>query len=162
MSAPESGYLQFVRHETSSRMAIRTTQSSGWTIDPGTSSSRGHPLATVWPADAARRSSAALRRAHVAGPIRTLTQDLAFAVDQLVEIAIRALSPAVNDTFTALTCIDWLGESLCRVTRRWRRSASIATATATYASITAHVSYNAWSSGHSRRSVKPGEACRRS
>ena len=49
-------------------------------------------------------SSRALRRAHITGPNRTLAQDLAFAVDQLVEIAIRALSPAVNDTFTALTC----------------------------------------------------------
>ena len=52
----------------------------------------------------------ALRRAHITGSNRTLAQDLAFAVDQLVEIAIRALSPAVNDTFTALTCIDWLGD----------------------------------------------------
>ena len=38
----------------------------------------------------------------------------------MVEIAIRALSPAVNDTFTALTCIDWLGDSLCKITARWR------------------------------------------
>jgi len=30
-------------------------------------------------------------------------QEPVFAVDQLVEIAIRALSPAVNDPFTALT-----------------------------------------------------------
>jgi uncharacterized membrane protein len=37
----------------------------------------------------------------------------------LVEIAIRALSPAVNDTFTALTCIDWLGDSLCKITTHW-------------------------------------------
>ena len=26
------------------------------------------------------------------------------------------LSPAVNDTFTALSCIDWIGDSLCKVT----------------------------------------------
>jgi uncharacterized membrane protein len=37
-----------------------------------------------------------------------------------VEIAIRALSTAVNDTFTALTCIDWLSDSLCKVAGRWR------------------------------------------
>ena len=51
------------------------------------------------------------------GPNRTLVQDPAFAVDQLVEVAIRALSPAVNDTFTALNCIDWLGDCLCLTTR---------------------------------------------
>jgi uncharacterized membrane protein len=40
--------------------------------------------------------SDALGRAHIAGPYRTLTQDLSFGIDQLVEIAIRAQSPAVN------------------------------------------------------------------
>ena len=40
-------------------------------------------------------------------------------IDQLVEIAIRALSAAVNDTFTALTCIDWLGDSLCKIAAEW-------------------------------------------
>ena len=63
--------------------------------------------------------SEALGSAHVTGPYRTLTQDISFGIDQLVEIAIRALSPAVNDTFTALTCIDWLGDSLCKITGRW-------------------------------------------
>jgi uncharacterized membrane protein len=57
--------------------------------------------------------------AHITGPCRTLTQDISFGIDQLVEIAIRALSPAVNDTFTALTCIDWLDDSLCKITVRW-------------------------------------------
>ncbi len=52
------------------------------------------------------------------GPHRTLTQDPVFAIDQLVEIAIRALSPAVNDTFTALTCIDWLSAGLSRLSGR--------------------------------------------
>ena len=47
---------------------------------PGTSWSSGHPLATVWPADAAVDGRArASHRAHVTGPQRTLTQDLAFA-----------------------------------------------------------------------------------
>jgi uncharacterized membrane protein len=45
-------------------------------------------------------------------------QDPVFAIDQLVEIAIRALSPAVNDTFTALTCIDWLAAGLSQVSGR--------------------------------------------
>jgi uncharacterized membrane protein len=44
---------------------------------------------------------------------------VSFGIDQLVEIALRALSAAVNDTFTALTCIDWLGESLCKIVIQW-------------------------------------------
>ncbi len=86
---------------------------------PGHFIVQGHPFAAVWPAEAAERVGDALRRAHVTGPYRTLTQDISFGIDQLVEIAIRALSPAVNDTFTALTCIDWLGDSLCQITRQW-------------------------------------------
>ena len=92
--------------------------------------------ATRWRRSARRGragQSPALERAHVTGPYRTLAQDLAFAVDQLVEIAIRALSPAVNDTFTALTCIDWLGEGLCKIAPRGGRPTSTATATATCA-----------------------------
>ncbi len=77
-------------------------------------------MADVWPAAAAPGVARALGGAHATGPHRTLTQDLSFAVDQLVEIAIRALSAAVNDTFTALACIDWLGDGLCKIADRWR------------------------------------------
>jgi len=73
----------------------------------------------VHPPSAVEPVAEVLHRAHITGPQRTLTQDLAFAIDQLVEIAIRALSPAVNDTFTALTCIDWLGDGLALLTSRW-------------------------------------------
>ena len=76
------------------------------------------PLATVWPAGAAGQVESALDKAHVTGPHRTLTQDPVFAIDQLVEIAIRALSPAVNDTFTALTCIDWISAGLSTISTR--------------------------------------------
>jgi uncharacterized membrane protein len=98
-------------------------------------------MATVWPPDAAPAVTKALRRAHITGPNRTLAQDLAFAVDQLVEIAIRALSPAVNDTFTALTCIDWLGESLCRITTGWHPIRLHRDSHGYVRVITAHVSY---------------------
>jgi uncharacterized membrane protein len=115
VSAPTSGYLQAVSH----KRLIRIAQRSGAVVEivhrPGHFVVRGRPLAVIWPADAAEDISAALRRAHVIGPSRTLAQDLQFAIDQLVEIAIRALSPAVNDTFTAITCIDWLGDAMCKL-----------------------------------------------
>ena len=78
---------------------------------------------------------------NITGANRTLAQDLAFAIDQLVEIAIRALSPAVNDTFTALACIDWLGDSLCKVTSRWRPRRVHRDDHGYVRVITAHVSY---------------------
>ena len=76
-------------------------------------------MATVWPPEAALAISRRLEKVHITGPMRTLSQDIAFGIDQLAEIAIRALSPAVNDTFTALTCIDWLGDSLCKIAVEW-------------------------------------------
>ena len=117
--APASGYLQFIRHETLVGLAAEKGAVIQLHHRPGHFVVSGHRMATVWPAGAAASVSQALRRAHICGPNRTLVQDLAFAVDQLVEIAIRALSPAVNDTFTALTCIDWLGDSLCKITTEW-------------------------------------------
>ena len=79
---------------------------------------------------------------HITGPLRTLSQDIAFGIDQLVEIAIRALSPAVNDTFTALTCIDWLGDSLCQYRRRrGTRRSTTATGGGEIRLIAAPVSY---------------------
>jgi uncharacterized membrane protein len=117
--APASGYLQFIRHETLVGLAAEKGAVIRLHYRPGHFVVSGNAMATVWPAGAAGSVSQALRRAHICGPNRTLVQDLAFAVDQLVEIAIRALSPAVNDTFTALTCIDWLGESLCKITTQW-------------------------------------------
>jgi uncharacterized membrane protein len=115
--ATTSGFLQAVGHDRLVRIAASTDAVIALSKRPGQFIVEGQPLAMVWPSDAAAAVSEALARAHIVGPNRTLTQDLALPVDQLVEVAIRALSPAVNDTFTALTCIDWLGDCLCRAAR---------------------------------------------
>lgn len=54
------------------------------------------------------------------GNQRTANQDLEFAVRQLVEVALRALSPGINDPFTAIASIDRLALSLALVMRRGR------------------------------------------
>jgi uncharacterized membrane protein len=140
--APASGYLQFIRHRTLVQLATEKGAVVRLLYRPGHFLVEGHPMAVVWPAQAAGAVTHELTRAHVTGPNRTLTQDLAFAFDQLVEIAIRALSPAVNDTFTALTCIDWLGESLCKVTTRWNPTRVHRDSHGFVRVITAHVSYS--------------------
>jgi uncharacterized membrane protein len=117
--ATSSGYLQFVRLEKLVTISSASHAVIRLLYRPGHFVVAGEPLAQVWPAAAAPGVARALGGAHATGPHRTLTQDLSFAVDQLVEIAIRALSPAVNDTFTALACIDWLGDGLCKIAERW-------------------------------------------
>jgi uncharacterized membrane protein len=120
VAAPRSGYLQYIQHRNLLRIAAEKDAVIHLRYRPGHFLVQGHPYATVWPAAAADQVARELAQAHVTGPYRTLAQDVAFGLDQLVEICIRALSPAVNDTFTALTCIDWIGDSLCKVTGRWQ------------------------------------------
>jgi len=113
-----SGYLQFVGYAQLVDIAEKTDSVIRLSHRPGHFITASQPLATVWPGGAGAQVALALSKAHVSGPHRTLMQDPVFAIDQLVEIAIRALSPAVNDTFTALTCIDWLAAGLSRVSDR--------------------------------------------
>ena len=54
------------------------------------------------------------RKAFDIGPSRTLQQDVEFGVLQIVDIALRAISPAVNDPSTAINCIDQLSRILIR------------------------------------------------
>ncbi len=117
--AATSGYLQFVSYSTLIDIARESDAVIELLYRPGHFVVRGLPLARVWPASAAQEVARGLDAAHVTGANRTLRQDLAFAIDQMVEIAIRALSPAVNDTFTALTCIDWLSDGLSQITAGW-------------------------------------------
>ena len=117
--ATTSGYLQFVGYPVLVDIAWNADAVIELLHRPGHFVVEGLPLAKVWPGSAAPDVTRGLERAHATGAHRTLAQDLAYAIDQLVEIAIRALSPAVNDTFTALTCIDWLGDGLCKISARW-------------------------------------------
>jgi uncharacterized membrane protein len=114
--APSSGYLQAIGHAGLVQIAAANDAIVRMVHRPGHFVVRGRPLAVVWPSTAVPAITAALRRAQAIGPHRTLQQDLQFGIDQLVEISLRALSPAVNDTFTALTCVDWLGDALCKLT----------------------------------------------
>ncbi len=73
----------------------------------------GRPLAFAVPAGRVDEELAArIARSILTGPERTSTQDPEFAVHQLVEVALRALSPGINDPYTAMNCIDRLAAAL--------------------------------------------------
>lgn len=114
----KSGYIQYVGYVQLIEIATGTDSVIRLEHRPGHFLAEARPLAMVWPRQAAPEVALALSKAHVAGPHRTLVQDPVFAIDQLVEIAIRSVSSVVNDTFTALTCIDWLSAGLGRVSGR--------------------------------------------
>ena len=120
VAAPRSGYLQYVEHKTLVIIATEVNAVIHVLYRPGHFIVQGNQYAAIWPAEAADQVARELATAHVTGPYRTLAQDVSFGIDQLVEICIRALSSAINDTFTALTCVDWIGDSLSKVTGRWQ------------------------------------------
>ena len=107
-----SGYLQHLDHGA----LVAAARDAGALVvlrfRPGQFVLRGERLASIVPASEARRLEAAVDRHVAIGRHRTLTQDGEFGIAQIVEIAIRALSPAVNDTFTGVACVDWLADAL--------------------------------------------------
>ena len=60
----------------------------------------------------------AVRAAFTLGSMRTPSQDMQFLIDELVEIGLRALSPGINDPFTAVTAVHWLGAATAELARR--------------------------------------------
>jgi len=71
---------------------------------------RDTPLASVWPRPADPAACAAvIRAAVIVGPARTMQQDIDFGLRQLNDIALRALSPAVNDPTTAIEVVLRIG-----------------------------------------------------
>jgi uncharacterized membrane protein len=60
-----------------------------------------------------------LNRAHRIGRLRTVDQDPDFGIRQIVDIALKALSPGVNDTTTAVMCVDHLAATLTTAAGRW-------------------------------------------
>jgi len=86
---------------------------------PGDFLEQGSPLARVWPAgDDEDSLSANLNEAVLVGSIRTPRQDVECSAHELVEIAVRAHSPGINDPYTASACIDRLAAGLGRLAER--------------------------------------------
>jgi len=80
---------------------------------------QGAPLLMISRAERATSDLAdSLRGAFDFGPSRTLQQDIEFGVLQIVDIALKAISPAVNDPSTAISCVDQLSRILIRVASR--------------------------------------------
>jgi uncharacterized membrane protein len=61
---------------------------------------------------------AEFRSAFDLGPVRTLQQDVEFGVLQIVDIALKAISPAVNDPTSAISCVDQLSRIMIRFASR--------------------------------------------
>ena len=113
------GYLQFIDGDALMELAMQEDVVIRVERRPGHYVVATRPLALVWPGN--RVTDQLMDRVNSAfalGNQRTSGQDIEFAANQLVEIAVRALSPGVNDPFTAITCVDRLGSALCRLAQQ--------------------------------------------
>jgi uncharacterized membrane protein len=116
--APASGYIRAI--DESGLLAAARRYDACVQVDRyiGQFVAAGMPLFAV---SAAPRETGALEAACLdafdIGPARTMEQDVEFGVLQIVDIALKAISPAVNDPTTAITCIDQLSRILARAAR---------------------------------------------
>ncbi|NJM33652.1 MAG: DUF2254 domain-containing protein [Rhodomicrobium sp.] len=114
-----SGYVQYVDEEGALALAKEHDVRIALRCRPGHFVLRGRPLLLASPAD---RIEDELREKlesliHL-GELRTREQRVEFEMLALVEIALRAISPGINDPFTAISCIDRLSEALANLMER--------------------------------------------
>ncbi|HUF75095.1 MAG TPA: DUF2254 domain-containing protein [Longimicrobiales bacterium] len=119
VAAEQDGYIQTLRSDRLLEIARRDDLVIELEYRPGEWVVRGATLAVV------------ASRAPIDGDLpeevrqtfdferhRSVAQDAEFGFRQITEVAVRALSPGINDPFTAMTCIDWLTALLRDLARR--------------------------------------------
>jgi uncharacterized membrane protein len=114
-----SGYLQSIDYESLFALAreqdllLRINYRLGDFLPPE------KDIVAVWPARKLDdKVYEQINRATVIGVYPSWNQDITYAVNQLVAIAVRALSPSINDPFLAMSCIDRLGAALIRLAQK--------------------------------------------
>jgi uncharacterized membrane protein len=113
------GYIQAVDHERIVKAACEADAVVELRARSGHLMIAGIAAGRVWPAEAATDSfTKDVASGLIVGSERTPVQDLEFSIRQMVEIGVRALSPGVNDPYTALVTIDRLSLSLARIMER--------------------------------------------
>lgn len=113
------GYLQAIDDDTLLQIARENDLSFRVRARPGDYLREDDPLLDAMPPGRlSDEQSCRLERLFLRGNARTTQQDVECAVNELVEIAVRALSPGINDPFTAIACIDRLSGALRRLAKR--------------------------------------------
>ncbi|NPU63643.1 DUF2254 domain-containing protein [Bradyrhizobium sp. 83012] len=110
---PRQGYLVQLDERGLATWACEHDTAIHLLVRPGDYIFPGAPIAmATMPRDGIEE---AIRNATALGPQQVTSADLRFAVRQLVEVAVRALSPGINDPHTAITVLDRLGAALCEM-----------------------------------------------
>ncbi|MBE8987779.1 DUF2254 domain-containing protein [Nostoc sp. LEGE 12450] len=114
-----TGYLQAVDNGELMKIACKHNLLIRLKVRPGKFLIQGSDLALVFPGKKVNKKlTKQINDVFILGKERTEQQDIEFPIDQLVEIALRAISPAINDPFTAIRCIDRISAGLCHLVQR--------------------------------------------
>ncbi|KAA1261471.1 hypothetical protein LF1_40210 [Rubripirellula obstinata] len=114
-----SGYLQGIDDTDLLKFAKTNDVVIRLLRRPGDFLREKEPIAEVTKfADWNDKTADSIRYGFTIGFSRTPTQDVFFILNEFVEVATRALSPGVNDPFTAMQCIDWLSVGLVQLSQR--------------------------------------------
>jgi uncharacterized membrane protein len=115
----DTGYLQVVSTDELVKLArerralLRLEKTPGEWLDSST------PIFNLWPATAVESELITRLNDQLGmGKERSMQQDVGYAPRQLVDVALRALSPSINDPSSATQCIHRLGELLLLAGRR--------------------------------------------
>ena len=117
VTAFETGYLQMIDFQDLEELARKCDATFSLRVRTGDFLHRDLPLMDVKGCAVADIEEEA-RTHFTLGPTRTPEQDPHFLIDELVEIGLRALSPGINDPFTAITALHWLGAAISEIARR--------------------------------------------
>lgn len=120
VTADSSGYLQLIDIDGLRAVAEEHRIFIRLEVTPGFWIQEDAPLFSVWPAATASETLAPELRRHVSmGAQRSIEQDAAFGIRQLVDVGLRAISPGINDPTSATDCIVRLGQILVAAGRRY-------------------------------------------
>jgi uncharacterized membrane protein len=116
--AERPGFVQVVELQALARGLPAPRPRVHVLVAPGDFAHVDEPVAEIWPEPCAETLRRLVLRSVIVSSERDIEQDAHFGVRQLTDIALRAISPSVNDPTTAATCIGYIRSVLTRLASR--------------------------------------------
>ncbi|WP_380058020.1 DUF2254 domain-containing protein [Falsihalocynthiibacter sp. SS001] len=109
----KAGYIQVLRYHRIGELCKKNGLKTDILCHPSDFVTKYTPVMRIWTTEELPKSTISeLQECFAVGTSRTENQSPFFIVDQLVEMLARALSPGVNDPFTAVNCLNWMHNAL--------------------------------------------------
>lgn len=103
----QAGYLQTLDYDRLLSQARRKNLKVQLLVETGEFLYANQEMALVWPESDPPED---MTDCFLQGAQPTPNQDLEFLISQIVQVAVRSMSPGINDPFTASICLRWLGD----------------------------------------------------